>query len=324
MTGLVLGAYTAAPREVGADRAMEREWYARLRAEPLIGGLELAWSRELVANGAERLAPFLDPRWSSVVTMMAGVSARLAADPRYGLASAHQESRHLAVTDVAHAHREIMALRSALGPAAVRAIEIHSAPSVPVPGLASDASDRAFTTSLREILALDWQDVAVVIEHCDAFIGVQPQKGFLSLSAELSCLELAASSAGGPRTGHAVNWARSAIEGRSADGAEQAIRLLADKRRLTGLMFSGVSPVATDFGAAWADSHLPVADGGPGSEPHSLLTTERVSRALSLAGSDLTYLGAKIAAPKTPGLGLTDRLAPGLATLRTIARAVAP
>lgn len=315
MTGLVLGAYVAAPAGLADDAAVARDWYARLRDEPLVGGLELAWDRELFPDRADWLAPFLDPGWSSVVTMMAGVSARLQADPGYGLASEHEESRRLAVADVLQARREIARLREAVGPQAVRAIEIQSAPSA-----SAGASAVAFTASLRQILDADWGGVAVVVEHCDGADGVRPSKAFLPLRAEVSCLDEARRSASGEaEAGHAVNWARSVIERRSADGADPAIRSLAAENRLTGLMFSGVAPVATDFGNAWADSHLPVADGGTGSEPQSLLTAERVRAALSLAGPDLRYLGAKISAPKLPGLGSDERLAPGLATLRVIA-----
>jgi len=320
MTGLVLGAYAAAPRWAEVDDATWSEWYTRLRGEPLVGGLEIAWDRDLFAGGAERLAAVLDPRWSSVVTMMAGVSARMVDDSRYGLASDHADSRRLAVADVVAAHGEIMRLRDALGPEAVRAIEVQSALSA----IAAAASARAFGESLREILDLDWQGVAVVVEHCDGADGVLPQKAFLSLGIEVGCLDGAAStSAGRPLVGHAVNWARSVIETRSPDGAEEAISHLAERQLLAGLMFSGVSPVATVFGREWADSHLPVADGASGSEPASLLTAERVGRALKLAGEGLHYLGAKVSAPKTPGLTLAARLAPGLATLRVIAEAAA-
>lgn len=315
MTGLVLGAYVAAPTELADDDAVARDWYARLRDEPLVGGLELAWDRELFPDRADRLAPMLDPGWSSVVTMMAGVSARLSVDPAYGLASEREESRRLAVADVLRARQEIARLCEVLGPRAVRAVEIQSAPSA-----SAGASAAAFGASLRQILDADWGDVAVVVEHCDGADGVSPAKAFLPLRTEVSCLdEVRRSTPGGARSGHAVNWARSVIERRSVDGADQAIRTLVADHRLAGLMFSGVAPVATDFGKAWADSHLPVADGGTGSEPQSLLTAERVRSALSLAGPDLGYLGAKISAPKIPDLGLDERLAPGLATLRVIA-----
>lgn len=320
MTGLVLGAYTAAPPGLADDDASWSQWYARLRDEPLVGGLEIAWDRDLEPGGATRLAAVLEPRWRSVVTMMAGVSARMHDDPRYGLASDHEESRRLAVADVLAAHREITELRAEMGSEAVLAIEIQSAPAA----TGAAASARAFAASLREILELDWGGVAVVLEHCDASDGVSPQKAFLPLGTEVACLDDAVStSAGRPLAGHAVNWARSVIERHSPNGAEEAIAHLAEQGRLTGLMFSGVSPVTTAFGRDWADSHLPVADGGPGSEPASLLTAERVGRALRLAGEGLQYLGAKVSAPKTPGLTLDERLAPGLATLRVIAEVAA-
>lgn len=313
MSGLVLGAYVAAPAGLADDAATERDWFARLRDEPLVGGLELAWGRELVAGGGPRLAGLLAPGWGSVVTMMAGVSTRLQADPRYGLASDDEESRLVAVADVVAAHREVVALRSALGPGAVRAVEIQSAPAV-----AAGASARALAESLRRVLDLDWDGVAVVLEHCDGADGVAPKKGFLPLAAEVAALDEARAAAGATPAGHAVNWARSVIERRSPDGADEAIATLAAAGRLTGLMFSGVAPVATAFGGEWADSHLPVADAGDGSEPASLLTSQRVRRALELAGDAPAYVGAKVAAPKVPGLSLAQRLAPGLATLRAM------
>ncbi|MBN9375288.1 MAG: DUF4862 family protein [Cellulomonas sp.] len=318
MTGFVLGAYVAAPPGFFDDDDLARGWFGLLRDEPLVGGLELAWDRELFADGAGRLAGLVDPGWSSVVTMMAGVSARLSADSRYGLASADEPSRLLAVADVTAAHREIMALRAQLGPHAVRAIQIQSSPSA-----SAGASPDAFTRSLRTVLELGWDDVAVVVEHCDGSDGVQPQKAFLPLRTEIECLQHAAGlAAHGARSGHSVNWARSVIEARSADGAEQAIRTLQDERALTGLMFSGVAPVATAFGGEWRDSHLPVADGGDGSEPASLLTSDRVARALALVGSDVDYVGAKVSARKVAGLALRERLAPSLATLRVMAETV--
>jgi hypothetical protein len=319
MTRLVLGAYAAAPADLSADAAAEANWYARLRDEPLVGGLELAWDGGLHPDGVQRTGALLDPSWSSVVTMMSGTSTRLLVDPHYGLASDREASRLAAVADVARAHDEIMAVRSLLGPAAVRAIEIQSSPSA----LTATASERAFVSSLSQVLALDWEDVVVVVEHCDAKDGADPQKGFLPLSAERTCLDEARARASTQlRTGHAINWARSAIEGRAAETPESAINSLSGSGRLAGLMFSGVSPIATVFGGAWADAHLPVADGGPGSEPLSLLTAARVRRALLLAGP-IPYLGAKVSAPKSPGLRHEERLAPGLATLRTISEAAA-
>lgn len=318
MNGFVFGAYVAAPPGFLDDGALARDWFGLLRDEPLVGGLEVAWDRELFVGGADRLAALLDPDWTSVVTMMAGVSARLKDDPRYGLASTSEQSRLLAVADVTAAHREIMALREALGPDAVRAIQLQSAPSA-----TSGSSPDAFSRSLRAVLDLGWDGVTVVVEHCDGSDGVRPQKGFLPLRTEVDCLREAGSSTVlGTRTGHTVNWARSVIEARSADGAEQAIVALRGEGVLAGLMFSGVAPVATVFGGEWADSHLPVADGGDGSEPASLLTADRVARAMATVGSDLDYLGAKISAPKVAGLGLRERLAPGLATLRVMAGAV--
>lgn len=309
MTGLVLGAYTAAPPALAADTVAEESWYSLLREHPIVDGLELAWEDGLHPRGVEHLAALLSPDWRSVVTMMSGTSARLLTDDAYGLASDRPESRALAVEDVRRAHGEILHLRATLGMQAVLAIELQSSPGA----AQAAASAESFSTSLGEILAWDWEDVLVVVEHCDAASGVVPQKGFLGLEEEIAALETARVGSA-TRTAHTINWARSAIETHDDDTPARHLDRLRAIGRTGGLMFSGVAPQATVFGGAWADAHLPISD----VEPASLLTPERVRDAVARAGETL-YLGAKVSAPKTDGLALSDRLAPGLATLESIA-----
>jgi len=57
-------------------------------------------------------------------------------------------------------------------------------------------------------------------------------------------------------------------------------------------MFSGCSPVATDFGYPWIDAHLPAreVEGTPNS---SLLTADRIPESVVAAGP-VDYLGLKI------------------------------
>src|SRR5450756_1748773 len=85
----------------------------------------------------------------------------------------------------------------------------------------------------------------------------------------------AATAAAGTRLGITINWARSAIEGRSPDTAVRHIESARTAGVLSGVMFSGCSPVATDFGYPWIDAHLPAreVEGAPNS---SLLTADRI------------------------------------------------
>jgi hypothetical protein len=203
-------------------------------------------------------------------------------------------------------------VRDALGPDAVHTVQLQSAPGSP-------ASAEAFTASLEYALALEWDGLRVVVEHCDARTGLTPQKGFLPLPDEQRALEAAVRAvASPPPTGHTVNWARSVIEEHDALAPERQIARLVADGVLAGIMFSGVAPVDTVFGRAWADAHLPVSAGGAGSEPESLLTPDALRRTLAGAATAV-YLGAKVSAPKTDDIALLDRLNPGITTLASIA-----
>lgn len=89
--------------------------------------------------------------------------------------------------------------------------------------------------------------------------------------------------------GVVVNWARSAIETRSADGPVDHLTLARRAGRLRSLVFSGVAAVDTAFGPAWVDAHLPAST----VTPESLLTPAELRRAVQAAGPDVE-LGVKI------------------------------
>ena len=131
-----------------------------------------------------------------------------------------------------------------------------------------------------------------MIEHCDApRPSWTPEKGFLELDDEIAAVA-AATAAAGTRLGITINWARSAIEGRSPDTAVRHIESARTAGVLSGVMFSGCSPVATDFGYPWIDAHLPAreVEGAPNS---SLLTADRIRESVVAAGP-VDYLGLKI------------------------------
>ncbi|MDQ0823383.1 hypothetical protein QFZ79_001126 [Arthrobacter sp. V4I6] len=111
-----------------------------------------------------------------------------------------------------------------------------------------------------------------MLEHCDAAGSSHPPvKGFLSLEAEIDAVLGA-----GAGTGITVNWARSVIEQRDVAAPLRHVKLALEAGVLAGAVLSGCAPVATEFGAAWDDVHLP-----PGSQ-----WQERVAVvALSLAAA---------------------------------------
>src|SRR5690606_14023766 len=78
-----------------------------------------------------------------------------------------------------------------------------------------------------------------------------PAKGFLPLKDEL---EIARETG----TGLVANWGRSAIELRSAAGAQRQLEEMAESGMLAGLFLSGASDRETVHGKAWGDLHVPV------------------------------------------------------------------
>jgi len=74
-----------------------------------------------------------------------------------------------------------------------------------------------------------------VIEHCDSYVGTHPfEKGFMSVDEEISVLK---SFAGNFKVGLAINWARSAIEGRSSSTVVDHIKLARKNKLLSGFFF---------------------------------------------------------------------------------------
>ncbi len=296
---LILGAYPIEPD----DPDQRRRLFELLGASGLYGGLELPYHS---AGGVEW--PDGAPRdWRAVITAIPGTMNRMSADPVFGLASEDAEGRARAI-NFAAGIRDYVEAVAAAGPLPV-AVELHSAPR------AGGRVD-ALAESLALLAAWDWSGAKLVVEHCDARRpSWAPEKGFLELEDEIAAVAGVEAATGTP-VGITINWARSAIEGRSADRATRHIESARAAGVLSGVMFSSCSPVATDFGYPWIDAHLPSreVEGSPGS---SLLTADRIRESVAAAGS-LDYLGLKIGLGPTP-LGIQDRVA----RLATMGKAIA-
>lgn len=306
----LFAAYNSAPRDLHDHPALEDEWYSLLRAEPLIGGLELSYNKGLHRRGVDRLASLLDPGWHNVVSNIPGTIAGVAGDPTYGLASTDADGRAAALTDVAGLYRDVAALREAHGDRSVRAVELHSAPVAS--GAASSAA--ALSDSLAEIASWAWGEVTIVIEHADALVeGHSPQKGWLSLEAEMEA-SAHASERSPRRVRHSVNWGRSAIETQSVEGPRRHLSTLAEAGLLAGFMVSGASGEPTPRSTPWQDVHLAT----DAFEPASILTRAALASAIALIDpGSLAFLGTKVGSP-AGAASLGERLGPGLGTLRVL------
>lgn len=287
-----VGAYAASPNTTGWDPELEARYYARLRALPNIKGLEHPFLGSLHPHDDAWFVRHIDPNWRFVFTCIPGVMAAMANNPQVGLASDDASGREAALAFLRQARDAIAALNAACGQRVVDAIEIHSAPDQ----TRAASSVTALTASLAELVQWDWQGARLVIEHCDAHVpGQVASKGFLSLADEIAAIE-ATNARYGSHVGIVVNWGRSVIEARSAEGALHHIQLAKQHGVLAGLMFSGASGQDTPYGA-WRDSHMPPAPstvGDMGAEG-SLLTVAAMHECMVASDyRNLTVLGVKI------------------------------
>jgi len=287
-----VGAYAASPNTTGWDPELEARYYERLRALPNVKGLEHPFLGSLHPHDDAWFVQHIDPNWRFVFTCIPGVMAAMAKNPQVGLASDDAPGREEALAFVRKARDAIAALNAACGQPVVDAIEIHSAPDQS----RAASSVAALSTSLATLVQWDWQGARLVLEHCDAHVPNQvASKGFLSLADEIAAIE-AVNTRYGSDVGIVVNWGRSVIETRSAQGALDHIALAKQHGLLAGLMLSGASGQDTPYGA-WRDSHMPPAPasaGGIGAEG-SLLTEAALQACLQASGGrQLPILGLKI------------------------------
>ena len=305
----LVGAYAAAPSQLGWDPAAEATFLDAVLALDGVSGLEVPFTGALHKYDEEWFLQRLPPAADVVLTLLPGTMARLKAAPSFGIASTDDAGRRAAVDFAGEALRAIGRLNQATGRESVTAVQVHTAP-VHKPGLSSPA---ALAESLAEIASWNWGGVQLVIEHCDAAVPGQPEaKGFLGLEAEAETVT-AINERGGMKVAMAVNWGRTVIEQRRPEAAEEQISFLRSAGLLGGLTFSGCSDVDTRFGPAWADVHVPPAPLEPGRkdedalEPASLLTPERIRASLTAAGAGTGFRALKFAAP--PAAGVAARVA---------------
>lgn len=313
--GLVLGAYalfSGVPDEelVGA--------YRELAMQPLVGALEMPLAealgeRDCLGGLRNGLPGVVADNWDLVITCVPTVMGSLASNRHYGLASEDPEGRRAAVADV---HRALELARTTAdhsGRRRIRAIEVHSAPR------RAQASQSALEASLTELLQVESEDTALVVEHCDATRpGRPPEKGFLELSEELAVL----AAIGDERLGVSINWGRSAIESRSTRTPPEHVALAAQAGLLSGIMFSGASDVEGSWGAPWSDGHI--APRGAGATPSawsaSLLGADEIHETIAAAGAAWPgYLGVKVTATPT-ATSVAERLLVGSRALQMVDR----
>ncbi len=290
----IVGAYAASPCIDGWSATLESEFYKTFRNDPRILGIEYPFYGKIHRHDPNWVWQNLNPEWEIILTCIPGTMDRLRQDPLFGLASNEMDSRLNALEFAHEAHKSVNKFKEK--GYKVRAVQFQSAPRQ-ING--TEASKKNFENSLAHILKWDWGHTRVLIEHCDAWKENQkPTKGFLKLSDEIEALKLV-SNADSKSIGITINWGRSAIEARSAQGPHEHILVSKKEGVLSGLMFSGAVAEDPLYGQ-WLDTHAPIAElENLFKTKNSLLNKQEIKKCLQLAG-ELNFVGFKMQPlPKT-------------------------
>ncbi|MDQ3234048.1 MAG: DUF4862 family protein [Pseudobdellovibrionaceae bacterium] len=289
-----IGAYALTSSLSAFSERDAQGFYEKIRNLPRIGGLELPLHRAEKHDDPWRHLHLLPKDLDYILTPLPYVMQSLEQQPLFGLASADPAGRSAALQLMDELRNRIRRLNDHCGRSAVRAVQIHSAPT-------AQAQADSFRRSLDEVVRLDWDAVELWVEHCDAFqSGLTPAKGFLDINAEISMVQEFS-------LGMTINWGRSVLETRRAEGALEHLAQARDAGVLRALFLSSVTVQDPIYGN-WLDNHAPLQGVGHGAWlPHaSLLTRAEVQKALAAAAS-IPFWGIKIQ-PGPASLSLADRL----------------
>ncbi|EKD70846.1 MAG: hypothetical protein ACD_46C00367G0002 [uncultured bacterium] len=286
----IIGAYATAPSLGLNNPNIEKEYYLKLiESVPYIRGLEIPfWGHDIHVNGTDFLLRFIEPGWYNVLTCIPGTMMALKSNRFFGLASDDENGRFAALKMHKRAHQKLLEINQHIGRNVFLAVQIATGPSIPVDGVSS--SMKSLKKSLTEILSWDWQGSKIVIEHCDSFVRHMPfEKGFMNIHDEIGVL---LSFIANHKVGITLNWARSAIEGRSTKTVIEHIEITKKSGLLSGMMFSGTSDKNIEYGV-WKDTHMPVAQEGK-IWSNSLLTTKQIEKSmLNIDINLIDYVGIK-------------------------------
>jgi len=290
----IIGAYATAPSLCHNDEALENDFYVKLKRDiPEIRGLEVPyWGKGIHQFGSEYLLNIIEPHWDNVLSCISGTMGELVKNPKFGLASDDKDGRLAAIFMQKRVNKILHTMNDKYSRKSIISVQMVSAPSFPVEGVSSSID--SLKSSMDEILSWDWGGARLVIEHCDASIPNQSfDKGFFRLEEEIDMLLSLQSE---HKLGVTINWARSAIEGRSPDKPIEHLKLASQHNLLSGLIFSGVSENDDRYGQ-WNDTHMPFAQSYDVEhyEENSLLNQQNMTKALNEVDLDkLDYLGIKI------------------------------
>ena len=277
-TDFIIGAYPCAPSFHQQGEQQEATFWRELADTPHIRGIEQPILENLHPYGDDWLFRHTPGDWKIVATAVMETMRRRGSNGGFGLASADEDQRRESIAFYRHLLEKINAVNTRF-PGKVMALEMQAAPQKD--NASVEQATEAFARSINEISAWDWS-CDLVLEHCDAMTGSAPRKGFLPLEQVLDVLR-------GTDISVCINWARSAIEGRSTDVPLQHVQAALKADKLSALMFSGTT--ATGEYGDWQDLHAPFSSFCP----ESLMTTEHAAELFTAArAATLKFSGIKL------------------------------
>jgi len=267
---------------------LERDYFQALAGRSEIIGIEHPFSLDSARYPLDWLVRNISDHWSMIITTLPVFMGMIKEDSYVGLASHREHERNSAVNVMEQISDYVCKLNQVFNRKVVSAVHLHSFPKNDDVELRCCKS--ALKQSLIDIKKFDWQSAQLNLEHCDAHIPHQAaEKGFLSLEDEIEVLK----DVGG--FGIVLNWARSAIEGRSVLTPLTHIEQSQAACLLKGFVFSGCGDDPQSEYGCWKDTHMPpknfinseyLPEGG-------LLGRQEIEDTLALLNQDI-YLGIKV------------------------------
>tara|TARA_A100000171_G_scaffold47768_1_gene54298 strand:- start:10895 stop:11884 length:990 start_codon:yes stop_codon:yes gene_type:complete len=286
-----VSAYATSPSSGKWTPSAETVYFQELAKKADISGIEHPFCIEPEKYPLSWMIDNIPEHWSIIITALPLFMSESQKNPFLGLASEQEKSRCQAVQIMERILCYSKKLNHAFDRKIVKALHFHSLPRNEI--TCHRGNKKALRKSLSEIKNMDWQGIALNLEHCDAYINNQcGDKQFLQLEDEIEVL----TEING--YGLVLNWARSAIEGRSTLTPLHHIKIAKQADLLRGFFFSGCTDAPESRYGCWQDTHMPPFNPhqGPFLSNKSLLGKTEIREVL-LALNDVKtpiYIGIKV------------------------------
>lgn len=287
-----VSAYASSPSFHKWNMVDETKYFQKLARNPKIVGIEHPFLVQSENYPISWLKDNIPAHWSMIITSLPGCMQKAKKNINFGIASANEKDRCLAVALIQDLNRYVHKINDIFGRQLVKAVHLHSLPTND--NSAFRSNKLAFKRSLNEIKNMDWTNIELNIEHCDSYIpGRTPEKGFMRLQDEIETIAEIG------EYGMVLNWARSAIEYRSINGPLEHILTAQKNNLLKGFFFSSCTNNEKSKYGDWKDTHMPpknfIKDTSYLAED-SLLGYEEIKNVLLLLDNKV-YFGIKVLNP---------------------------